>query len=74
MGSCILVRNVKTEWFITERGIRQGSALSAKLYLVHINELIEQINSCGLSAKVLDIQALRPNTGGRHLFSQYLPS
>ena len=53
---CVRYNNKLSRYFCMERGIRQGSSLSAKLYLVYINELIDLVSTSGNGAVIVDIQ------------------
>ena len=57
LTSCVRYNNQVSRFFKLERGIRQGSSLSAKLYLVYINELIDLISNSNMSAVIVDINA-----------------
>jgi len=41
MKSCVLVNNTRWKGFYLHRGVCQGSVLSAKLYLVYINGVLD---------------------------------
>ncbi|KAK3098648.1 hypothetical protein FSP39_021572 [Pinctada imbricata] len=41
--------------FIIEQGVRQGGILSADLYKVYINQLLDRLYYCGFGAKIGDI-------------------
>lgn len=43
-----------------ERGILQGSALSARMYLVFINDLLNNIEQCGQGAVIVDLRTNIP--------------
>ena len=60
MESCVLVNGVKSRLFTVKRGIRQGSALSAKLYLVFINGLLKQVESSNRGAMLMDLHVNIP--------------
>ncbi|CAC5367699.1 unnamed protein product [Mytilus coruscus] len=49
-----------SNWFKLHRGVRQGSILSAKLYLIFINDLIEKLESCQQGAFIHDLNASSP--------------
>ena len=50
--SCIVVNQTKSRWFGVNQGVRQGGVLSTFLYLVYIDDLINEIqmhtNNCGI--------------------------
>ena len=50
MSSIVSYNNVQSREFSMKRGIRQGSSLSAKFYLVFINDLIEMLATSNLGA------------------------
>lgn len=58
--SCILFKGVYSRWITMERGILQGSALSAKMYLVFINGLLEDIEKSGRGSLIIDIRVNIP--------------
>ena len=60
MLSCVLCNNVMSSWFPMKRGIRQGSALSAKLYLVFINDLLNELEYSGMGASIMDLRVNAP--------------
>ena len=47
-------------WFIPERGIHQGAPLSMHMYLIYINELINQLRGSPHGAMVSNIDATSP--------------
>ncbi|CAG2229892.1 unnamed protein product [Mytilus edulis] len=49
-----------SKWFELKRGIRQGSSLSAKLYLIFINDLINELESSKEGAFFHDLNASSP--------------
>ncbi|VDI62406.1 Hypothetical predicted protein [Mytilus galloprovincialis] len=55
LKSCVRCNNVTSRFFSFERGVRQGSALSAKLYLIYINDLIDILSTSGKGAVMLDL-------------------
>lgn len=60
MKSCVKCNNCLSKPFSLERGVRQGSALSAKLYLIYVNGLIEQLTESGYGAVMIDLQVGNP--------------
>ncbi|XP_046566491.1 uncharacterized protein LOC124275063 [Haliotis rubra] len=60
MESCVLANNTYSSWFKLDRGVRQGSVLSAKLYLVYINELLTNLSHLKKGAFVLDLHLAAP--------------
>lgn len=49
-----------SNWFKLHRGVRQGSVLSAKLYLIFINDLIDKLESSQQGAFIHDLNASTP--------------
>ena len=60
LKSCIRCNNDVSRYFRLDRGVRQGSALSAKLYLIYINELINIISNSGKGAVLVDLNVCCP--------------
>ncbi len=60
MESCVMANNSQSSWFRLERGVRQGSVLSAKLYLVYVNTLLIKLSSLKKGALVLDLHIAAP--------------
>lgn len=60
MKSCVYANGVYSDWFNINIGIRQGSALSAKLYLLYIDELLQSIEKSKLGSMILDIHVNVP--------------
>ena len=46
---------MKTEWFQTLYGVRQGDNLSPTLFNIYINDLAEELKSMNLSIKLGDL-------------------
>ncbi|CAG2242874.1 unnamed protein product [Mytilus edulis] len=49
-----------SNWFKLHRGVRQGSVLSAKLYLIFINDLFDKLESSQQGAFIHDLNASTP--------------
>jgi hypothetical protein len=49
--SCVLLGESRTEWFDIEVGLRQGCLLSPILFLIFLNDLVEEINKLGKGVK-----------------------
>lgn len=49
--SCVLLGKNRTDWFETEVGLRQGCLLSPILFLIFLNDLVEEINKLGKGVK-----------------------
>lgn len=60
LNSRVKYNNCVSKSFNLERGVRQGSALSAKLYLVYINNLIDQLTNSGYGAMIIDLKVGNP--------------
>ncbi len=60
MESCVVVNNTYSPWFKLERGVRQVSVLSAKLYLIYINELLTNLSDLKKGTFVLDLHLAAP--------------
>ncbi|CAG2233240.1 unnamed protein product [Mytilus edulis] len=60
LSSAILFGGKLSKWFKLNRGVRQGSALSAKLYLIFINDLINELESSNKGAFLYDINSSSP--------------
>jgi hypothetical protein len=41
--SAVIVNQIKSRWFPVQQGVRQGGLLSAFLYLVFINDLLDEL-------------------------------
>ena len=52
--SCVLVNGVKTEWFNTIQGVRQGDSLSPSLFNIFINDLASEISDLNLGVQIGD--------------------
>ena len=60
LSSSVLCNGILSKWFKHNRGVRQGSALSAKLYLIFINDLINELVLCNKGAYLYDLNASSP--------------
>ncbi|XP_071094696.1 uncharacterized protein [Haliotis cracherodii] len=60
LESSVLVNNTRSYWFPLSRGVRQGSVLSAKLYLLYIDELLQKLSTSKLGAVIFDIHVMAP--------------
>ncbi|CAC5419971.1 unnamed protein product [Mytilus coruscus] len=60
LSSAILSGGKLSTWFKLNRGVRQGSALSAKLYLIFINDLINELESSNKGEFLYDINSSSP--------------
>ena len=53
--SCVQLNHMKTEWFQTLYGVRQGDNLSPTLFNIYINDLAEELKSMNLGIKMGDL-------------------
>ena len=60
LTSAVLCNGSLTKWFKLNRGIRQGSALSAKLYMIFINDLINELQNSNKGAFIYEMNASSP--------------
>ncbi|CAC5360222.1 unnamed protein product [Mytilus coruscus] len=60
LSSAILSGGNLSTWFKLNRGVRQGSALCAKLYLIFINDLTNELESSNKGAFLYDINSSSP--------------
>ena len=60
LSSSVLCNGILSKWFKHNRGVRQGSALSAKLYLIFIDDLINELVLCNKGAYLYDLNASSP--------------
>jgi hypothetical protein len=60
LSSSVLCNGILSKWLKHNRGGRQGSALSAKLYLIFINDLINELVLCNKGAYLYDLNASSP--------------
>ncbi|CAG2191477.1 unnamed protein product [Mytilus edulis] len=60
LTSAVLSGGKLSNWFKLHRGVRQGSILSAKLYLIFINDLIDKLESSQQGAFIHDLNASTP--------------
>ncbi len=51
-SSCVNVNNKMTDWFVTENGCRQGDVNSPTCFSLLINDLLKELNSCGIGVKI----------------------
>ncbi len=51
-SSCVNVNNKMTDWFVTENGCRQGDVNSPTAFSLLINDLLKELNSCGIGVKI----------------------
>ncbi|XP_046561338.1 uncharacterized protein LOC124270334 [Haliotis rubra] len=60
MESCVLIGNMQSRWFTLQQGVRQDGVLSARLYLLYINQLLDDITEAKKGALIMYL-----NTGCR---------
>ena len=60
MTSAASCNGIHAKWFRLFRGVRQGSALSAKRYMILINDLIDRLEHSKCGAFILDTNASSP--------------
>ena len=60
LTSAVLCDGQLSDWFMLNRGVRQGSVLSAKLYLIFINDLIDELESSKCGAYLHDLSFNSP--------------
>ena len=58
--SSIVVNQVQSRWFDVQQGVRQGGVLSTCLYLVFINDLVEEIQMKSNDSGILNIPSSNP--------------
>ena len=44
--SAVVVNNMTSSWFATTQGVRQGGVLSGFLYILYINDLLNELEMC----------------------------
>ena len=50
--ACISLNNYKSEWFLTELGVRQGDNLSPTLFSLFINDLARAVKDLNLGIQI----------------------
>jgi hypothetical protein len=70
-NSSIWNSQISEEFFIIEQIVRQGGALSADLYKVYINPLLDILSNTGLGGKIGNIYCCAP-TCAVHLLDEHL--
>ncbi len=50
--SRVNINNRFTDWFETNNGCRQGDVISPTAFAILINDLLKELNSCGLGVKI----------------------
>ncbi len=60
LRSSVLINGATSYWFPVMRGVRQGSVLSAKLYLLYIDGLLDRLRDSKRGAVVLDLHIPAP--------------
>ena len=59
LSSSVLCNGILSKWFKLNRGVRQVRALSSKLYLIFINDLINELVLCNKGAYLYDLNTSR---------------
>ena len=54
-SSSVIVNQTQSRWFNVLQGVRQGGVLSSFLYLVFVNELIDELEQSSSCIKVLNV-------------------
>ena len=52
--SCVIDNGAMSDWFPLEQSVRQGGILSTWLYLLYIDELLDNLHELGVGAKIED--------------------
>jgi len=60
MQSAVLINGKTSRWFPVKRGVRQGGVLSARLYVLYINDLLQQLTRMKKGAFIIDINVSAP--------------
>ena len=53
--SCIQINNLRSDWFATLQGVRQGDNLSPTLFGIYVNDLAIELKNMNLGVKLGDI-------------------
>ena len=59
--SSIVVNQTQSEWFPVNQGFRQGGVLSTFLYLVHIDDLVHDLQAGSQNTGILNIPSSCPS-------------
>ncbi len=57
-SSCFLLKGEHSRVFRIQQGFRQGAILSPLLYSVFVDDLLAQLDDCGLGAMIGSVHAL----------------
>jgi hypothetical protein len=60
-SSAIIVNQTQSRWFSVDKGVRQGGVLSTFLYLVFINDLINELESGSHNTGILNVKSSCPS-------------
>ena len=52
--SCVLVNNLKTNYFEVQCGVKQGDIISPTIFSLYINDLVNELNSLNLGVPIDD--------------------
>ena len=58
--SCVMENGVCSSWFEIRQGVRQGGVLSTWLYILYIDDLLNDLDKLGVGAKLGDIDCGSP--------------
>ena len=50
--SCVQINNIRTDWFVTNQGVRQGDNLSPTLFNIYINDLALELKKMNLGVTI----------------------
>ena len=72
--SCVRSDGITSDWFQILKGARQGQILSASLYLVYINDIMNDLNACSDSYKLCDTNFGCPTVADDMMLMSYTKS
>ena len=52
--SCVLVNNIKTNYFDVQCGVKQGDIISPTIFSLYVNDLVKELNSLNLGVPIDD--------------------
>ncbi len=53
--ACVQINNLRTDWFPTPFGVKQGDLLSPSLFTLYINDLAQEIKQVNLGVRIEDM-------------------
>uniref|UniRef100_A0A3P9LZT1 Reverse transcriptase domain-containing protein n=1 Tax=Oryzias latipes TaxID=8090 RepID=A0A3P9LZT1_ORYLA len=56
--SCVQVNDLKTGWFSTPFGVKQGDVLSPTLFSIYVNDLAQEIKKTNLADEEIKLQGM----------------